>query len=40
VKDHLKSITLTQDTFKSTLERAIRISTTEEFAAAYRRLLE
>jgi hypothetical protein len=33
----LANITLTQDTFKSNLERAIRIITTEEFAAAYRR---
>jgi hypothetical protein len=31
---------MTQDTFKSNLEQAIRIITTEEFAAAYRRWLE
>jgi hypothetical protein len=31
----LANITLAQDTFKSNLGRAIRIITTEEFAAAY-----
>jgi hypothetical protein len=36
VKDHLEDITLTQDTLKSTLERAIRTLITEELAAAYR----
>jgi hypothetical protein len=35
VKDHLDYITLTQDTLKSTWERAIRTVNTEEFAAAY-----
>jgi hypothetical protein len=34
VKDHLDDITLTQDTLKSTLERAIRTLNTKEFAAA------
>jgi hypothetical protein len=33
----LAIITLTQNTFKSILERAIRSITIEEFAAAYRR---
>jgi hypothetical protein len=37
VKDHLDDITLTQDTLKSTWERAIRTVNTEEFTAAYRR---
>jgi hypothetical protein len=37
VKDHLDDITLTQDTLKSTWERAIRTLNTKEFAAAYRR---
>jgi hypothetical protein len=37
VKDHLDNITLTQDTLKSTWERAIMTVNTEEFAAAYRR---
>jgi hypothetical protein len=40
VKDHLTSITLTHDTSKSTWERATGISTTENLAAAHRRLLE
>jgi hypothetical protein len=35
VKDHLDVITLTQDTLKSTWERAIRTVSTKEFAAAY-----
>jgi hypothetical protein len=37
VKDHLDDITLTQDTLKSTWERAIRTVNTEEFTTAYRR---
>jgi hypothetical protein len=37
VKNHLDDITLTQDTLKSTWERAIRTLNTKEFAAAYRR---
>jgi chlorite dismutase len=37
VKDHLDDITLTQDTLKSTWERAIRTLNTKKFAAAYRR---
>jgi hypothetical protein len=40
VKDHLRVITLTQDTFKSIWEQVIMTLTSEEFAAAYRRLLE
>jgi hypothetical protein len=36
VKYHLDDITMTQDTLKSTLERAIRTLNTKEFAAAYR----
>jgi hypothetical protein len=34
VKNHLDDITLTQDTLKSTLERAIRPFNTKQFAAA------
>jgi hypothetical protein len=37
VKDHLDDSTLTQDTLKSTWERAVRTLNTKEFAAAYRR---
>jgi hypothetical protein len=37
VKDHLDDISLTQNTLKSTWERAIRTVNSEEFAAAYRR---
>jgi hypothetical protein len=37
VKNHLNDITLTQDTLKSTWERAIRTLNTKEFATAYRR---
>jgi hypothetical protein len=37
VKQHLANVTLTQDTFRSTWERAIRTIATDEFAAAYRR---
>jgi hypothetical protein len=33
----MDDITLTQDTLKSTWERAIRTVNNEEFAAAYRR---
>jgi hypothetical protein len=36
VKDHLDDITLTQNTLKSTWERAISTLSTKEFAAAYR----
>jgi hypothetical protein len=32
----MADINLTQDTLKSTLERAIRIITSEEFTAVYR----
>jgi hypothetical protein len=35
VKDHLDHITLTQDTWKSNWEQAIRTVNTKEFAAAY-----
>jgi hypothetical protein len=37
VKEQLADITLTQGTFKSKLEGAIRTVTIEDFAAAYRR---
>jgi hypothetical protein len=37
VKDHLDNMTLTQDTLKSTWERAIRTLNTKEFAATNRR---
>jgi hypothetical protein len=37
VKEQLSDITLTQGTFKSKLEWAIRTIAIEEFAAAYRR---
>jgi hypothetical protein len=40
VKDQLADITLTQGTFNSKLERAIRTIATEEFAAAYRQWLQ
>jgi hypothetical protein len=40
VKEQLSDITLTQGTFKSKLERAIRTIAIEEFAAAYRRWLQ
>jgi hypothetical protein len=40
VKEQLSDITLTQATFKSQLERAIRTIAIEEFAAAYRRWLQ
>jgi [histone H3]-lysine36 N-dimethyltransferase SETMAR len=40
VKEHLADITLTQDTLRSTWERAIRTITAEGFAAAYRRWLQ
>jgi hypothetical protein len=40
VKESQADIILARDTFKSTLERAIRIITAEEFAAVYRRWLE
>jgi hypothetical protein len=37
---HLANVTLTQDTFRSSWERASRTITTDEFAAAYRLWLE
>jgi hypothetical protein len=37
LNQHLANVTLTQDTFRSTWERAIRTIATDEFAAAYRR---
>jgi hypothetical protein len=37
VKEHLADIPLTQDTFRSNLERAIISIAIEVFAAAYRR---
>jgi hypothetical protein len=40
VKQHLANVTLTQDTFRSSWERAISTITTDEFSAAYRRWLE
>jgi hypothetical protein len=40
VKQHLANVTLTQDTFRSSWERAIRTITTDEFVAAYSRSLE
>jgi [histone H3]-lysine36 N-dimethyltransferase SETMAR len=40
VKEHLADITLTQDTIRSTWERAISTITAEELAAAYRRWLQ
>jgi hypothetical protein len=40
VKEHLADIPLTQDTFRSNLERAIRTIAIEVFAAAYRRWLK
>jgi hypothetical protein len=40
VKEQLPDITLPQDTFKSSLERAIRTISTEKFAAACRRWIE
>jgi hypothetical protein len=39
VKEHPTDISLTQDTFRSKLERAIRTIAIESFAAAYRRWL-
>jgi hypothetical protein len=39
VKEHPADIPLTQDTFRSNLERAIRTIAIEAFAAAYRRWL-
>jgi hypothetical protein len=39
VKEHPADIPLTQDTFRSNLERAIRTIAIEAFAATYRRLL-
>jgi hypothetical protein len=39
VKEQLSDITLTQGTFRSKLEWAIRTIPIEEFAAAYRRWL-
>jgi hypothetical protein len=40
VKEQLSDITLTQGTFKSKLEQAIRTIAIEEFAAAYQRWLQ
>jgi hypothetical protein len=40
VKEQLSDITLTQGTFKSKLEWAMRTIAIEEFAAAYRRWLQ
>jgi hypothetical protein len=40
VKQHLANVTLTQDTFRSSWEQAIRIIPTDEFAAAYNRVPE
>jgi hypothetical protein len=40
VKEHLADIPLTQDTFRSNLERAIRTIAIEAFAAAYRQWLK
>jgi hypothetical protein len=40
VKEQLSAITLTQGTFKSKLERAIRTIAIEEMAAAYWRWLQ
>jgi hypothetical protein len=39
VKEHPAGIPLTQDTFRSNLERAIRTIAIEAFAAAYRQWL-
>jgi predicted Zn-dependent peptidase len=39
VKEHPADIPLTQDTFRSNLEQAIRTIAIEAFAAAYRRWL-
>jgi hypothetical protein len=35
VKQHLANVTLTQDNYRSSWERAIKTITTDEFAAAY-----
>jgi hypothetical protein len=40
VIEQLAGMTLTQGTFKSNLEQAIRTIAIEEFAAAYRRWLQ
>jgi hypothetical protein len=40
VKEHLADIPLTQDTFRSNLEKAIRTIALEVFAAAYSRWIK